>query len=330
MKLSIIITHYKEPWEICRPLFDSIEMQLGVDFENDIELIIVNDSMDDNDHLNGDKLENYPFKNVKFVYTGHVGVSEARNAGLSIAEGEYVMFCDIDDRFISAYALHTMMKQFPTKYYIIKTPFVEDQVIDGELKLIRHEGDVSFVHGKMFRKEFLDENNIRFKKELTIHEDGYFNVIANILAKGKIHETSPALYLWKYNENSVVRKDRDLYIYKTYGNLMDCRIAICESLWEREYVTEYFQAVTKTVIDSYFDFQKHDALKPENKELIASAEKEFARFYEKFREDYNQVGVNDIALMMHACRVTAFMNGLKVEQETISEFLTRIVKTYLT
>ena len=198
------------------------------------------------------------------------------------------------------------------------------------MTIISHDQDLTFIHGKVYRREFLLENNIFFDEDMTIHEDGYFNVIANILAKGKIHETSPALYLWKYNENSVVRKDRDLYIYKTYGNLMDCRIAICESLWEREYVTEYFQAVTKTVIDSYFDFQKHDALKPENKELIASAEKEFARFYEKFREDYNQVGVNDIALMMHACRVTAFMNGLKVEQETISEFLTRIVKTYLT
>jgi hypothetical protein len=139
----------------------------------------------------------------------------------------------------------------------------------------------------------------------------------------------PAVYLWKYNDDSVVRRDRDLYLYKTYDHLMNCRIAICRELWRRECIVEYFQSVAKSVIDAYYDFQKPDALKPENKEIVKSAEKEFARYYKEFKDDYNDIGVNDIAQMMMVCRAIGFQNGMRIEQETLSQFVTRIVKEYL-
>lgn len=323
MKISIVVTHYKEKWDIVKPLFDSIEEQLGLNLEKDVEVIIVNDSKEDALVA----IPAYTF-NVIFINEGHMGVSACRNLGLDKATGEYVMFCDCDDRFISAYALHTFSKAFGA-YDIIRTPFIEDQIVDGELKLIRHDNDVSFIHGKMYKREFLTENNLRFREDLTIHEDGYFNVIAHTVSGGKIHEMKPAVYLWKYNPDSIVRKDRELFIYRTYDHLMKCRLAICRELWDREYVTEYFQAVAKTVIDAYYDFQKPDALKPENKEIIKKAEKEFANIYKEIRDDYKNINVNDIAQMLLLCRSIAYQNGLRVEQETISEFLTRIVKEYL-
>lgn len=324
MKISIVVPHYKEPWQKVEPLFNSLEEQLGIDL-NEVEVIVVHDGTDNFDYCLTDK---YSFKVIQRKIA-HKGVSAARNEGLDLSLGDYVMFCDCDDRFISAYGLYMFSKAFGS-VDIIRTPFLEDQVINGELKLIRHDQDISFVHGKMYRREFLKENNLRFKEDLTIHEDGYFNVLAHTIARESIHEMMPAVYLWKYNEESVVRKEKDLFIYKTYSNLMDCRIAICKGLWERGFVTEYFQSVAKSVIDAYYDFQKPDALKPENKELIKSAEKEFARYYKEFRDDYNSINVNDIANMMLLCRNIAVQNGMRIEQETLSQFVTRIVKEYLT
>lgn len=325
MRMTLVITHYKEPWEVCKPLFDSIAYQLGMDFEN-LEIILVEDSTDKKDYLSWDFVQYYPFE-INFIADGHSGVSGARNKGLDNATGDYIMFCDCDDRFISAYAFHLYTKQMD-KYDIIKSPFIEDQIINGELKLIRHEHDISFIHGKMYKRSFLLDNNIRFNENLTIHEDGYFNVLANIIADTSIHEMSPAVYLWKWNDDSVVRKDRELYIYKTYDHLMKCRSAICKELWDRGYIDKYFPSIIKTVVDSYYDFQKPEALKPENKELIKKAEKAFADFYKEFGKDYKECNINDIAQMMYICRSTAFANGLRVEQETLSEFLTRIVKEY--
>lgn len=324
MKFSFVVTHYNEEWEICKSLFDSLAFQLGIDF-NDVEVILVEDG---GKPLDSSVFTIYPFS-VKIFNEGHNGVSEARNIGLKHTSGDYVMFCDCDDMFVSCYALHLYFKSANTGHFdLIKSPFIEDQVIDGELKLIRHEGDITFIHGKAYKKQFLLDNDLHFDKDLTIHEDGYFNVLANMLAEGNIHEMQPAVYLWKYRDDSIVRVDRDCYIYKTYSNLMDCRKAITRELKKREYFAEYFQAISKTICDSYYDFQRPDALKPENKEMIKKAEKAFAEYYKEFKEDYKNVNINDLAQMLYLTRVNAFANGMRVEQETLSQFLTRILKEY--
>lgn len=325
MKLTFVVTHYKEPWEVCKPWFDSMADQLGVDFEN-IEILVVEDGGEPIDEAN---FVGYPFK-VKTFNFGHKGVSACRNIGLDHATGDYIMFCDCDDRFISAYALHLYMKAIKQAMFdIVKSPFLEDQVIDGELKLIRHDQDITFIHGKLYRVDFLKDNDLRFNEELTIHEDSYFNVIGNMLADGNIHEMSPAVYLWKYRDESIVRKDRDAYVFKTYDHLMNVRRAICRELERRERYAEFYQAISKTFIDSYYDFQKPDCLKPENKEIIEKAEKAFAEFFKEFRGEYQNVGIKDTAQMMYLCRMNAYMNGLLVERETLQEFINRIIKTYL-
>lgn len=325
MKLSFVITHYKEDWEVCKPLFDSLEDQLGIDFDN-IEVMVIEDG---GEPLNEEHFVGYPY-NVKTFNFGHNGVSASRNIGLDHATGDYIMFCDCDDRFISAYALHLYLKAIKTGMFdIVKSPFLEDQIIDGELKLIRHDQDITFIHGKMYRVDFLKDNELKFNDKLTIHEDSYFNVLANMCAEGNIHEMSPAVYLWKYRDESIVRADRDAYVFKTYDHLMKCRRAICRELERRERYAEFYQAVSKTFMDSYYDFQRPDCFKPENKEIIEKAERAFAKFYKEFRDEFKNVNVNDVAQMMYICRINAFANGMKIERETLQEFFNRIVKTYL-
>lgn len=325
MVLSFVITHYNESWEVCSPLFNSLADQLGVDFDN-IEVIVVEDG---GKHLDGSLFTLFPYKTI-IIDEGHNGVSKARNIGLDHATGDYIMFCDCDDRFISAYAIHLYLKAIKQAMFdIVKTPFLEDQVIDGELKLIRHDQDITFIHGKLYRMEFLKENEIRFNDELTIHEDSFFNVIANMLAEGNVHEMSPAVYLWKYRDDSVVRKDRDAYVFKTYNHLMKVRRAICRELEKRERFAEFYQSISKTFMDSYYDFQRPECFKPENKEIIENAERAFAEFFKEFREEFKNVNPNDVAQMMYICRMNAFMNGMKIERETLQEFFNRIVKTYL-
>ena len=325
MKLTFVVTHYNEPWEVCKPWFDSMADQLGVDFEN-IEILVVEDGGEpiDEAHFVG-----YPFK-VKTFNFGHKGVSACRNIGLDHATGDYIMFCDCDDRFISAYAIHLFLKAIKQSMFdIVKTPFLEDQVIDGELKLIRHDQDITFIHGKLYRIDFLKDNDLRFDESLTIHEDSYFNVLANMVADGNIHEMSPAVYLWKYRDESIVRVDRDAYVFKTYDHLMNVRRAICRELERRERYAEFYQAISKTFIDSYYDFQRPDCLKPENKEIIEKAERAFAEFFAEFRGEYQNVNIKDTAQMMYLCRMNAYMNGMLVERETLQEFINRIIKTYL-
>ena len=107
MKLDIIIPHYREPWSTCKYLFDSIALQRGIHFD-DIRVIVVNDGDNilfgsmENAML---KLSTYPFT-VDYIVKEHGGVSAARNCGLDGSNADYVMFCDIDDGFLSNCGLH--------------------------------------------------------------------------------------------------------------------------------------------------------------------------------------------------------------------------------
>lgn len=322
-KISLVVTHYDEAWAVCKPFFDSLSIQTDFDLET-LEVIIVNDGIDN--RLPFAELTAYPYC-IRQISIEKAGVSAARNRGLDEAKGEYVMFCDIDDMFCSMFSLQIYDKAINEgkgHYDMIRGSFIEDQFVDGEWKLIRHDNDITFIHGKMFRTEFLRENNIRFNEKLTIHEEAVVVTLSNIITRN-IRETQVATYLWKYRDDSIVRRDPEMYIFKTYSNLMASRRALCEELLKRECYTEYRQAVVKTVVDSYYDFQKHDCLKPENAELVLKAKKAFKKFYNRFKDEYKETNVNDIAAMMNLLRPNAVSNGLKVEQQTINEFLTEIV-----
>ncbi|MGL5989242.1 glycosyltransferase family 2 protein [Cetobacterium sp.] len=91
IKISIIVPVYKvEPY--LRKCIDSILAQTFKDFE----LILVDDGSPDSC---GDICDEYAKKDkrIKVIHKKNGGQSSARNAGLDIAEGEYIGFVDSDD-----------------------------------------------------------------------------------------------------------------------------------------------------------------------------------------------------------------------------------------
>ena len=93
IKLSIIIPAYNAAKTLVRTV-DSIVNQ---NYSNlNYEIIIINDGSTDNtvSVLNGiSKL----YKNVCIIHKENGGVSSARNAGLKVAQGDYIYFMDSDD-----------------------------------------------------------------------------------------------------------------------------------------------------------------------------------------------------------------------------------------
>jgi len=65
------------------------------------EIIIVNDGSPDNtSEVSRSLIEKYPDKNIKLVEKVNGGLSSARNAGINIAIGEYIMCLDADDKLV--------------------------------------------------------------------------------------------------------------------------------------------------------------------------------------------------------------------------------------
>ena len=60
---------------------------------------------------------------------------------------------------------------------VLVSTFIEEMRVP-ELNYINREMDSTFVHGKVYNRKYLLDNNIRFNPKLTIHEDSYFNCLA--------------------------------------------------------------------------------------------------------------------------------------------------------
>ena len=160
MKLQILVPQYKEDERVISKLLDSIELQRNIDFK-DIGVIIVNDGSDI--ILKHAFLEDYPFR-IDYIKNEHKGVSATRNRALKEATADYVMFCDADDMFYHNLAIQLILRECESKkpdcFYSTFVEEVPDQQHPGKFLYSARQQAFVFVHGKVYRREFLIENDI--------------------------------------------------------------------------------------------------------------------------------------------------------------------------
>ena len=99
MLFSIIVPVYKVE-DYIEKCIDSILLQSYTDFE----LILIDDGSPDKCPLICDQYKERDSR-VKVIHKQNGGLSSARNAGLKVAKGEYILFLDSDDFFISGNVL---------------------------------------------------------------------------------------------------------------------------------------------------------------------------------------------------------------------------------
>ncbi|MBQ6765335.1 MAG: glycosyltransferase family 2 protein [Paludibacteraceae bacterium] len=226
MKLQILIPQYKEDETVIRPLLDSIALQQGVDL-NEVGVIICNDGSDT--LLNLEWLISYPYQ-VLYIRHDHGGLSRTRNECLDYATAEYVMFCDADDMFYDLCALHRVFMEL-NGCDALASAFIEEVRIGGKSVYVTHKRDGTFVHGKIYRRQFLLDNELRFCDRLTVHEDGYFNQLACLTAEDLRYIESP-FYVWRWNPNSITRSS-PTWMMETYCDMIDGNDALVDELQRR-------------------------------------------------------------------------------------------------
>lgn len=325
LTLDIIVTHYKEPWETGRKLFDSIAMQECIDFD-DVSVILVNDG--EGHELPKGCFVGYPY-DICQMSIPKGGVGKARNAGLDASNADWVMFCDFDDCFSSIFGLNLIFcAMHENKYDTVWSCFTEEIKEDGQYRLVAHDRDWVFIHGKVHRRQYLVDKEIRFHPKLTIHEDVFFNMMAQSLTQPeRVGGIKTPFYCWRWNDESVVRKDRsEDYVFDTYDHLMRQRMAITEEFLRRKMMEEAMVAVVKTVVDTYYDCQQANWLKPENREKLHKAQNWFAAYLKRYANYYINADVKTVAGMMRSCRENALKKGtFLIESITLKDWLQHIV-----
>ena len=318
-KLTLVVLHYKEPWEICKPLFDSIELQHGINFD-DFKVMVVNDG--DEGLLDKAVFEPYRYE-IEYVVKPHGGISDTRNYGIEHGDTPYLMFCDSDDMFLSMYGLHLIFGAINEGFDICIGSFIEEQPVDGEWRIFRRDKSQVFCHGKVYRRQFLIDKKLRFDTSLYFSEDSVFNNLA-CHETDKIKYIETPFYLWAWNAGSTVRKDRDTLVLREYEQVMRMRTKICEGLRDRGFEEDFKKAVCRAVSDSYCDFNEPQFTKPGREVLVRRAEVEFKKFYRKFSGMYMTCDSDMIGQALMEARVSAYDNGLRVEKTDLKTWLKHI------
>lgn len=326
MKLQILIPQYKETDEVVKPLLDSIEIQQNVDLKNDVGVIIVNDGSDV--FLSNELLDRYTFP-IKYCKHEHAGVSATRNSCLDYATADYVMFCDADDMFYNACGLYILFREIDVgEFDSLVSVFIEESrhPLTKEAVYINHDMDSTFVHGKVHKRKFLIDNNIRWNDNLTIHEDSYFNCLCQKLAKELKYCPSP-FYLWKWRDDSVCRHDPK-YILKTYNNMLDSNTALVDEFIKRNRIQEAQFYAVAMIFDAYYTMNKSEWLNMENQSYRQATERRFKTYYEHFENLYKSVPEDVKTQIVMGIKNRMYGEGLLMESITFDNWISYVLSTY--
>lgn len=183
--VSIIVPCYNQS----KYLDEALQSVFDQSYEN-WECIIVNDGSFDNTEEVALK---WCCRNSRFKYTHKIngGLSSARNAGLQIATGDFIQFLDSDDLlhhkkleeifslkyFFDIYICDYIAfadgtgEEIPSRYL---SPFFDLKTIKEDI-IQQWEITKSIpCHCVVFRKEIMDNNNLKFLENLPNHEDWCF------------------------------------------------------------------------------------------------------------------------------------------------------------
>lgn len=178
--ISIIIPVYKTENTIRRCL-DSIQRQSYEDWE----AIVVDDGSPDKA---GEICDEYERTDSRFrvIHQQNGGVSSARNAGLSIAKGEYIAFCDSDDYVAKDWLMS--FAQAVADYDVVvagltyvrasdETPFridLQDAAPSRCADVMSQTESFGYLVTKIFKASIIHTNHIRFNESFRFLEDEEF------------------------------------------------------------------------------------------------------------------------------------------------------------
>lgn len=184
-------------------------------FKN-LEIILVDDGSTDNSGLICQKLVEQDSR-IKVIHKENGGLSSARNAGLDVATGVYVMFIDSDDLYEknSCEVLYNKIEKtnadFVTANYIHITydgqkwekPLFNFEDFKLEISDYKKSFFVmnSVVWNKIFRRDFIEEHKLRFVPK-AIAEDAIFSTYCYVHSNNAYY-INDIVYNYRQNKENV-------------------------------------------------------------------------------------------------------------------------------
>ncbi len=230
--ISIIIPVF----QVERYLEYCLDSVLSQSYE-DYEIILIDDGSTDE---SGNICDKYASKDVRIrvIHQDNKGVSAARNAGLDIAIGKYILFLDSDD-MLEKEALSKMIKAIPGydivigNYVTFSNGHMDDISAFPEYADNKEISEIDFwklsvdtlkpfndiVWGRLYKRELF--NGLRFKEGF-LHEDTFIN--HEIISRTqKLFALNEITFIYRMNPDSITHN-------RTYKTNLDAAESFIERI----------------------------------------------------------------------------------------------------
>lgn len=238
VKVSIIVPIYNVEKYIQRCVNSLI-----IQTHKNIDIILVDDGSPDRSGEIIDRLQQRDSR-IQVIHTENQGVSCARNEGLRIAKGEYVMFVDGDDWVDTnyvAYFLELAMKNECDIAFSKNNYSVLDNVSIDEYEIVDAEKAIEWIYSgeifvavwnKIYSMRVIKDYNINFDSQIWYGEGMLFNIdiLQNVerVAVGELsvyHQTiNPDSAMRSFNLESNYCGLRSLEVQKEHWRIVNSQI----------------------------------------------------------------------------------------------------------
>lgn len=310
---------------------------------SNIEILLIDDGSKDNS-LNICKEFAKSDKRIKVISQKNSGVSVARNKGIEESKGDWIVFVDSDD-YLENNMIETLYKRIiETDYdFVITPPIFEFDKVSQRGKIFENEilfnnenkeklklniicrqfnnkfyGDIGAggPWGKIYRKEFIEKNNLRFKVGLKRMQDVLFNLYA-AHASNKVYYSEDYLYHYRINESSVCLKYNPK-IFDVFEEVLDELLSFIKNNKKPDY---YYQALYLKTVLLYIEGMRIFVLHKDNKVSLYTKIKQMKKIYNKecIKKAFFNIKLKDVEK-----KLAFFIIANKIRMFLISYFMIKI------
>jgi glycosyltransferase involved in cell wall biosynthesis len=232
--VSIIIPCYNYGWVLSETL-ESVLAQTHTQWE----CIVIDDGSTDSTRA---IVERFIQRDARFTYIhqDQLGISSARNKGLSVAKGEYIQFLDADDMLakrklelqVEFLAMHSQIdiiysdvrffvserpEELKKNYNMYDTEWMPRVSGKGDFILgYLIEGNIVVMNAPLIRSGMI-KNSVYFMPELTVMEDWYFWICCAIQGANFYYDGRQESWaLVRVHSTSVSKNRMRMYLYENY------------------------------------------------------------------------------------------------------------------
>lgn len=236
-KVSVVVPIYNVEFFLPQCIESLIRQTL-----KDIEIILVDDGSTDHSGKIADEYAKKD-KRIKVVHRTNGGLSDARNAGIKIATGDYIGFVDSDD-YVSENMFEKMYKKAVTENSDVAVcnifcvydkkireqqywPMEDEHIIKREKIYANMYLYPCYAVNKIYKRDFLQKHHISFLKGYLYEDVPFFTSV--MLEANQISYCLDCLYFYRLGRSDAITAKKSLK-----------HLDICEIV-----------RITKNIIDKY-------------------------------------------------------------------------------